>query len=266
MACLRDIQRLFASRAKDAFFAGFGNRITDAMSYRSVGIPTSKIYTIDSTGVLKTELLQSAHKGSYMGLNDLVNEMFPPVTSKFQPEFTDFNYWRDPIADIALPDLSPLAPPSPALSARSDASGNSRLSYLGGFMRRGSRAASPDATSQPGSPRPSSPLMGPVLSASDLSEGEEEEHNVTWSAAASSGTGSVSPSRSNSMPGSFEEGAAFPAEWLQREDSKADFRERHTHAGENGDDHGDEDEEDYDDDDIFDDDILATGEMARVPF
>ena len=69
MACLRDIQRLFGTRSKESFFAGFGNRITDAMSYRSVGIDTSKIYTIDSTGVVKTELLQAAgHKGSYMGL------------------------------------------------------------------------------------------------------------------------------------------------------------------------------------------------------
>ncbi len=69
MACLRDIQRLFAGKAKEAFFAGFGNRITDAMSYRSVGIEAAKIYTIDSTGVVKTELLQAAgHKGSYMGL------------------------------------------------------------------------------------------------------------------------------------------------------------------------------------------------------
>jgi phosphatidate phosphatase LPIN len=39
------------------------------MSYRSVGVPTSKIYTIDSAGVVKTELLQAAgHKGSYVGL------------------------------------------------------------------------------------------------------------------------------------------------------------------------------------------------------
>ncbi len=52
-----------------AFYAGFGNRITDAMSYRSVGIDASKIYTIDSNGVVKTELLQSAgHKGSYFAL------------------------------------------------------------------------------------------------------------------------------------------------------------------------------------------------------
>jgi len=260
MACLRDIQRLFGKHAKDAFFAGFGNRITDAMSYRSVGIETGKIYTIDSTGVLKTELLQSSHKGSYVGLNDLVNEMFPPVKTKVQPEFTDFNYWRDPIMDIPLPDFSP---PSPALSARSDASGNSRLSYLGGLIRRGSRAASPEATSQPGSPRPSSPLMGPVVSASDLSDDEDDDQQFIAGAQRVPGSNNKSSSRPASMPGSFEDGAAFPEEWLKRDDSKASFAPKQR-EGEV--DSLDDDGEEYDDDDIFDDDILATGEMARVPF
>jgi phosphatidate phosphatase LPIN len=72
MACLRDIQRLFADKAAEAFYAGFGNRITDALSYRSVGVETSKIYTIDSTGIVRTELLQAAgHKGSYLALVSL---------------------------------------------------------------------------------------------------------------------------------------------------------------------------------------------------
>ena len=34
MACLRDLKKLFDGR--DPFYAGFGNRITDALSYRSV--------------------------------------------------------------------------------------------------------------------------------------------------------------------------------------------------------------------------------------
>ena len=58
MACLRDIQRLFSER--NPFYAGFGNRITDAMSYRSVGIPSDRIFTIDSTGEVKMELLELA--------------------------------------------------------------------------------------------------------------------------------------------------------------------------------------------------------------
>jgi phosphatidate phosphatase LPIN len=57
MACLRDIRRLFEDR--NPFYAGFGNRITDAMSYRSVNVPSSRIFTIDSGGEVKLELLSS---------------------------------------------------------------------------------------------------------------------------------------------------------------------------------------------------------------
>lgn len=51
MACLRDLQHLFHPRQaqpSNPFYAGFGNRITDALSYRSVGIPSSRIFTINS--------------------------------------------------------------------------------------------------------------------------------------------------------------------------------------------------------------------------
>ena len=34
MACLRDIQRLFGESARNPFYAGFGNRITDALASR----------------------------------------------------------------------------------------------------------------------------------------------------------------------------------------------------------------------------------------
>lgn len=261
MACLRDIQRLFGPHAKDAFFAGFGNRITDAMSYRSVGIGTGKIYTIDSTGIIKTELLQSAHKGSYVGLNDLVNEVFPPVKTKAKPEYTDFNYWREPVPDIQLPDLSP---PSPALSARSDASARSGLSYIGRLAGLGRRSSRVDNTTRPSSPtsnpstRPSSPLIGPAITSGDLSSADEadednEDQGQDW-------RGHIRrPSSPASMPGSFDDGAAFPESWL--EDGRQSHEGSVTGTQERA------EPENYDDnDDIFDDDILATGEMARVPF
>lgn len=60
MACLRDIQRLYGPSVKKPFLAGFGNRITDALSYRSVNIPSSRIFTIDSSGEVKMELLELA--------------------------------------------------------------------------------------------------------------------------------------------------------------------------------------------------------------
>jgi phosphatidate phosphatase LPIN len=59
MACLRDIRRLFGE-GNNPFYAGFGNRITDALSYRSVDVPSSRIFTIDTSGDVKLELLELA--------------------------------------------------------------------------------------------------------------------------------------------------------------------------------------------------------------
>src|SRR5258708_21678141 len=155
MACLRDIQRLFGPAAPLPFYAGFGNRITDALSYRSVNIPSSRIFTIDSNGEVKMELLDLVgHKSeyvaqvqftvvlaqdsirsvqSYIHMTDLVEQMFPPITHKWESEFTDNNYWKSPLAEFPLPDL---APPSPALSARSDASNQSAFARLRNFSLR----------------------------------------------------------------------------------------------------------------------------------
>ena len=60
MACLREIQRLFGESARNPFYSGFGNRITDALSYRSVNVPSARIFTIDSAGEVKMELLELA--------------------------------------------------------------------------------------------------------------------------------------------------------------------------------------------------------------
>lgn len=65
------------------FFAGFGNRITDALSYRTVGIPSSRIFTINTDGEVHMELLELAgYKSSYLHINELVDHFFPPVTSQ----------------------------------------------------------------------------------------------------------------------------------------------------------------------------------------
>ncbi|CAE6510716.1 unnamed protein product [Rhizoctonia solani] len=135
MACLRDIQRLFGNEYRNPFYAGFGNRITDALSYRSVNVPSDRIFTIDSSGEVKMELLELAgYKSSYIHMTDLVDQMFPPVHRRWAPEYTDFNFWRAPLPEIELPDLSP---PSPALSAHSNTSGGSRLGRREGHPESG---------------------------------------------------------------------------------------------------------------------------------
>ena len=155
MACLRDIRNLFGETARNPFYAGFGNRITDALSYRSVNVPSSHIFTIDSSGEVKLELLELAgYKSSYVvfqrssyqflsgrryiHMTNLVDQMFPPIHKKWTPEYTDFNFWRTPIPDIPLPDLTP---PSPALSARSDGSTRSTLARLRDFRLGGNKQA-----------------------------------------------------------------------------------------------------------------------------
>ncbi|KAM3586148.1 lipin Ned1 [Umbelopsis sp. WA50703] len=102
MACLRDVQRLFTS--SNPFYAGFGNRITDAMSYRSVNVPASRIFTIDPQGDIKLELL-SGYKSSYIHLNDLVDQIFPPLSRALASEYNDWNFWKQPLPHVELPKL-----------------------------------------------------------------------------------------------------------------------------------------------------------------
>ncbi|RKP36905.1 Lipin/Ned1/Smp2-domain-containing protein, partial [Dimargaris cristalligena] len=91
MACLRDVKSIFGDR--NPFYAGFGNRITDALSYRSVNVPTSRIFTIEYSGEVKLELL-AGYRSSYLSLNSLVDQIFPPVTENLVTEYNDWNYWK----------------------------------------------------------------------------------------------------------------------------------------------------------------------------
>ncbi|KAG8894181.1 hypothetical protein FRB99_001427 [Tulasnella sp. 403] len=258
MACLRDIQRLFGPGNKEPFYAGFGNRITDALSYRSVNVPSARIFTIDSSGEVKMELLELAgYKSSYIHMTDLVDQMFPPVHRKWAPQYTDFNYWRDPIPEVDLPDLDP---PSPALSAVSDTSVGSRLSRLRNFsLRPGSRSniSVNEAGLIPGLQRKEvspSPLARSAISATSATDdrsttladsGSDDEH-------VRRGVRKLSfDSMPGSLPGSEHGGSRHSDEDID-EDAVDD----------------EEEEEEPEEEDMpqFDDDILAMGEMESVPF
>ncbi|KAJ5883262.1 Nuclear elongation and deformation protein 1 [Penicillium subrubescens] len=98
MACLRDILGLFAGK-ENPFYAGFGNRLTDALSYRSVNIPSTRIFTINSNAEVSLDLLSlNKYKSSYVTMQELLDHFFPPVSLLVQSggeEYTDFAYWRD---------------------------------------------------------------------------------------------------------------------------------------------------------------------------
>lgn len=128
MACLRDIMTLFQEasgssklfidapstqpkdpnnpldavkpfRATSPFYAGFGNRLTDALSYRSVNIPSTRIFTINSSAEVTLDLLSlTTYKTGYTDMRQIVDHFFPPVGLLVKgggEEFTDFNYWRE---------------------------------------------------------------------------------------------------------------------------------------------------------------------------
>jgi phosphatidate phosphatase LPIN len=98
MACLRDILSLFPGRT-NPFYAGFGNRFTDALSYRTVHIPSTRIFTINSNAEVSLDLMSlNKYRSSYVSMRELVDHFFPPVSMLVKEggeEFTDFNYWRD---------------------------------------------------------------------------------------------------------------------------------------------------------------------------
>lgn len=98
MACLRDILGLFNGK-ENPFYAGFGNRLTDALSYRSVNIPSSRIFTINSNAEVSLDLLSlNQYRSSYVSMRELLDHFFPPVSLLIQAggeDFTDFTYWRD---------------------------------------------------------------------------------------------------------------------------------------------------------------------------
>lgn len=107
IACLSDIRQLFTDSSP--FYAAFGNRPNDVLAYREVGVPESRIFTVNPRGEL-TQELNSSFKSSYAALRDLVNVMFPPPSSQsisalLSQEFNDFSFWRDPLTNLSKEDI-----------------------------------------------------------------------------------------------------------------------------------------------------------------
>ncbi|KAJ3601810.1 hypothetical protein NHX12_029574 [Muraenolepis orangiensis] len=80
IACLTDIKDLFNPRRRP-FYAAFGNRTNDAYAYQQVGVPDTKIFTINPKG----ELIQEKTKGN---------------------KSSHFSYWREPLPPLDLEALS----------------------------------------------------------------------------------------------------------------------------------------------------------------
>ena len=128
MACLRDIMGVFSHR-KSPLYAGFGNRLTDALSYRSVNIPSTRIFTINSNAEVSLDLLSlNKYKTGYTSMRETIDHFFPPtgmLVHEGGEDYTDFNYWRDKPLELDQLSLSESeANGLPIPSVRSDDEGS----------------------------------------------------------------------------------------------------------------------------------------------
>ncbi|KAF5192060.1 Phosphatidate phosphatase pah2 [Thalictrum thalictroides] len=97
IACLQDIRALFPPD-RSPFYAGFGNRITDEISYLKLGIPKGKIFIINAKGEVAVN--RRFDRKSYTSLHALVDGMFPATSSAEQEDFNSWNFWKVPLPEI----------------------------------------------------------------------------------------------------------------------------------------------------------------------
>uniref|UniRef100_A0A8D3EFA3 phosphatidate phosphatase n=1 Tax=Scophthalmus maximus TaxID=52904 RepID=A0A8D3EFA3_SCOMX len=102
--CLTDIKNLFYPN-REPFYAAFGNRPTDVFSYKEVGVPLNRIFTVNPKGELVQEHAKT-NISSYARLGEVVDHVFPlkmrASTSDFPcaDTFSRFTYWRDQLPRV----------------------------------------------------------------------------------------------------------------------------------------------------------------------
>ncbi|XP_029355010.1 phosphatidate phosphatase LPIN1 isoform X1 [Echeneis naucrates] len=101
--CLTDIKHLFYPNT-EPFYAAFGNRATDVYSYKEVGVPLNRIFTVNPKG----ELIQEHAKtniSSFGRLCDMVDHVFPVLVQNEEADFPcsdsfgQCNYWSKQLPD-----------------------------------------------------------------------------------------------------------------------------------------------------------------------
>ncbi|KAF7652334.1 hypothetical protein LDENG_00098310 [Lucifuga dentata] len=109
VACLSDIKDLFNPQ-RQPFYAAFGNRTNDVYAYKQVGVPDTRIFTVNPKGELTLEKTK-VNKSSYCHLSELVEHFFPMLSVKGTsaafdcPEYSSFSYWKEPLPELDLDSL-----------------------------------------------------------------------------------------------------------------------------------------------------------------
>uniref|UniRef100_A0A8C9WY16 phosphatidate phosphatase n=1 Tax=Sander lucioperca TaxID=283035 RepID=A0A8C9WY16_SANLU len=110
IACLSDIKDLFNPQ-RQPFYAAFGNRTNDAYAYKQVGVPDTRLFTVNPKGELIQER-SKVNKSSYSHLSELVEHFFPMLSVEGStssaldcPEYSSFSYWKEPLPELDLDAL-----------------------------------------------------------------------------------------------------------------------------------------------------------------
>ncbi|XP_038557508.1 phosphatidate phosphatase LPIN1 isoform X1 [Micropterus salmoides] len=101
--CLTDIKHLFYPNT-EPFYAAFGNRATDVYSYKEVGVPLNRIFTVNPKGELTQEHAKTSIS-SFGGLCEVVDHVFPVLARDEGADFScsdtfgQCNYWSTQLPD-----------------------------------------------------------------------------------------------------------------------------------------------------------------------
>lgn len=114
IGALREVRSLF-SPEYNPFHAGFGNRETDVISYRAVGLIPQRIFVVNPKGELVVMKAKYESTASYSSLQDLVESVFPDISGqdgfakiKAMTEsatYNDWNYWKGSLPEIDFDEL-----------------------------------------------------------------------------------------------------------------------------------------------------------------
>ncbi|KAM3861001.1 phosphatidate phosphatase LPIN1-like [Diretmus argenteus] len=119
--CLTDIKNLFYPNTQP-FYAAFGNRPTDVYSYKEVGVPLNRIFTVNPKGELVQEHAKT-NISSYVRLGEVVDHVFPLKMRASSSDFpcsdtySHFTYWREQLPLVAHRGTTPPQSPCPSSSS-----------------------------------------------------------------------------------------------------------------------------------------------------
>ncbi|KAI0561380.1 hypothetical protein FGB62_85g13 [Gracilaria domingensis] len=109
IAALRQVRSLF-SPDYNPFHAGFGNRETDVISYRAVGLIPQRIFVVNTRGELAVMKARYESTASYSSLQDLVENVFPDISGRTGFEmiraitdtatFNDWKWWKGSLPEV----------------------------------------------------------------------------------------------------------------------------------------------------------------------